>query len=87
MKDFEIARASVIWSDHVRTGRNNQDAVCVYEDDDALLVTVCDGCSSGAGGESHNEVGAQLGARLLMRALRSYRGRYPVAFASAIINW
>src|SRR5215467_2985954 len=61
---FEIAGGSVTGRAHVAAGRNNQDAFCWASDADGLVAVVCDGCSSGP----HNEVGAQLGARLFVQA-------------------
>jgi hypothetical protein len=46
-------------------GRNNQDAYAWAYLDQALLAVVCDGCGSG----KHSEVGAQLGARLIVQAM------------------
>lgn len=68
---FQVASGTIIGADHVRVGRNNQDARCVLQDADRLVVVVCDGCSSGAGGigVSSNEVGAQLGARVVANRL------------------
>lgn len=62
---FEVAAGSVTGRDHVLAGRNNQDAYCWTCLDHALLAVVCDGCSSG----KHSEVGAQIGARLLVQAM------------------
>lgn len=69
---FEIAAGSVPGRQHVLTGRNNQDAYAWQCLPQALLAVVCDGCGSGA----HSEVGAQVGARLVLEALR---GALPVA--------
>ncbi|MCY3023249.1 MAG: protein phosphatase 2C domain-containing protein [Planctomycetota bacterium] len=63
---FEVAAGSVLGRDHVLAGRNNQDACCCQRDEHGLVAVVCDGCSSG----KHSEVGAKLGARLLVEALR-----------------
>jgi len=62
---FDIAAGSVIGRDHQLAGRNNQDAYAWAYLEHALLAVVCDGCSSG----KHSEVGAQLGARLVVAAL------------------
>ena len=46
-------------------GRNNQDAyhwACLPQ---AVMAVVCDGCGSG----KHSEVGAQIGARLMIEAM------------------
>jgi hypothetical protein len=61
---FEIAGGSVAGRAHVAAGRNNQDAFCWASTADGVVAVVCDGCSSGP----HSEVGAQLGARLLVQA-------------------
>jgi hypothetical protein len=62
---FDIAAGSVTGRDHVLAGRNNQDAyhwACLPQ---AVMAVVCDGCGSG----KHSEVGAQIGARLLIEAM------------------
>ncbi len=56
-----IRGASVIGREHVRLGRNNQDAVACAEHKGAQTIVVADGCSS----EPHSEVGAQLASRWL----------------------
>ena len=57
--------AAVIGARHLRTARNGQDAAAVWIGEAAGAVVVCDGC--GSGGSS--EVGARLGAQLLIAAL------------------
>jgi hypothetical protein len=57
--------AAVIGARHLRTARNGQDAAAVWVGEGAGAVVVCDGC--GSGGSS--EVGARLGAQLVMAAL------------------
>ena len=64
MAPFEIAGGSVTGHAHVAAGRNNQDAFCWASGADGLVAVVCDGCGSGP----RSEVGAQIGARLLVRA-------------------
>ena len=62
---FDIAAGSVTGRDHVLAGRNNQDAyhwACLPQ---AVMAVVCDGCGSG----KHSEVGAQIGARLMIEAM------------------
>ena len=62
---FDVAAGSVTGRDHVLAGRNNQDAyywVCLPH---AVIAVVCDGCGSG----KHSEVGAQMGARLIVAAM------------------
>src|SRR4051794_26892607 len=67
---FEVAAGSVPGRDHLGrgnllAGRNNQDAYAWSCSEAGLVAVVCDGC----GGGRHSEVGAQLGARLLVTAL------------------
>jgi hypothetical protein len=62
---FEVACGSVLGRDHALAGRNAQDAYCCRLDGRGLAAVVCDGCSSG----KHSEVGAKLGAALLVEAL------------------
>ena len=62
---FQIAGGGVIGRDHARAGRNGQDAFAWGAREGALAAVVTDGCSSGP----HSEVGAKLGARLLLDAL------------------
>jgi hypothetical protein len=68
---FDIAAASVIGREHVRTGRNNQDSLHVCTQGEVLAAVVTDGCGSGA----HSEVGAQLGARCVGRAVHAVLGQ------------
>ncbi len=63
---FEVAAGSVAGRDHTALGRNNQDAYLVEEIPEAVLAVVTDGCGSGR----FSEVGARLGARLTIQALR-----------------
>lgn len=63
---FELAWGTITGREHARTGKNNQDACHADADGEALVAVVCDGCSSGR----HSEVGAQIGARLLVEAVR-----------------
>lgn len=66
---FEVAAGTVAGRDHRRLGRNNQDACSWWQDEDVTLAVVADGCGSG----THSEVGARLGARVLVEALRRRR--------------
>lgn len=61
--DHMIRGASVIGREHVRLGRNNQDAWACAEHHGARTIVVADGCSS----EPSSEVGAQLASRWLAR--------------------
>ena len=64
-KSIRGAAAAVTGARHLRAARNGQDAAAVWLGDDAGAVVVCDGCGSGAS----SEVGARLGARLVVAAL------------------
>ena len=57
--------AAVTGARHLRTARNGQDAVAVWSGEITGAVVVCDGCGSGAS----SEVGARLGAQLVIAAL------------------
>jgi protein phosphatase 2C-like protein len=59
---FEIAGGSVSGRSHVLAGRGNQDAYHWSIEERSLVAVVCDGCGSGA----ESEVGAAIGARLLV---------------------
>lgn len=59
MISFDIAAASVAGREHVRTGRNNQDALYVRASEHGVVAVVTDGCGS----SGHSEVGSWLGAR------------------------
>ncbi len=59
---FEIAGGSVSGRSHVLAGKGNQDAYYWAGQETSLVAVVCDGCGSGAS----SEVGAELGARLLV---------------------
>lgn len=67
LAQFELAAGSIPGREHVRLKRGCQDALAYHHEPDALIAVVCDGCGSGA----HSEVGAKLGARLLVNGLRS----------------
>jgi len=63
---FDVAAGTVLGRDHTASGKNNQDAFCCCQEKNWLAAVVCDGCGSG----THSEVGAKLGARLILEALR-----------------
>ncbi|UQA59641.1 protein phosphatase 2C domain-containing protein [Polyangium aurulentum] len=63
-KEFEIAAGSVPGRSHVLAGRGNQDAFAFRAGKDGLFAVVCDGCGSSA----HSEVGAAIGARVVLEA-------------------
>ncbi len=62
---FEIAGGSILGRSHRLTGKNNQDALCCFQESDCTVAVVCDDCGSGA----QSEVGAHIGARLVARAV------------------
>jgi hypothetical protein len=62
---FDIAAGSVTGRDHVLAGRNNQDSYHWASLPQAVMAVVCDGCGS----SKHSEVGAQIGARLMIEAM------------------
>lgn len=64
---FAIAAGSVAGRHHAHAGRNNQDAWAWTRSDAGVVAVVCDGCSSAP----RSEVGAALGARLLVQALQA----------------
>jgi hypothetical protein len=63
-REFEIAAGSVPGRSHILAGRGNQDAFAFRAGKDALFAVVCDGCGSSA----HSEVGAAIGARVVLEA-------------------
>ncbi len=63
---FAGAVGSVPGREHIRVGKNNQDACFVGWFQDAAIAIVCDGCSSAA----HSEVGSKLGVRFVAEAVR-----------------
>ena len=65
MDTISLASAAVTGARHLRTARNGQDAAGTWAQDRMAAVVVCDGC--GSGGSS--EVGARLGAQLVIAVL------------------
>jgi hypothetical protein len=61
---FEIAGGSITGQAHLAAGRNNQDAFCWAVNGAGLVAVVCDGC----GTAPHSDVGAKLGAQLVVQA-------------------
>ncbi|MEI6331512.1 MAG: protein phosphatase 2C domain-containing protein [Pseudanabaena sp.] len=59
---FEYVIGSIIGRNHVLAGKNNQDAYGIVANEKFIIAVVCDGCGSG----KHSEVGAKLGARLVI---------------------
>lgn len=62
---FEFAGGSTAGRSHRFAGKNNQDALCCLKLPGCAVAVVCDGCGSGR----QSEVGAQLGAPLVVQAL------------------
>jgi hypothetical protein len=69
-----VRTASAIGREHVRLGRNNQDAVATARGGSAVVAVVCDGCSA----EPGSEVGAQLGSRFLANWLALRMAQAPL---------
>jgi hypothetical protein len=65
MNTMRTAAAAVTGARHLRTGRNGQDAAAGWTGARGGAIVVCDGCGSGAS----SEVGARLGAQLVIAAL------------------
>lgn len=65
MQDIEACSASVIGSEHIRVGKNNQDSYAVTNLNGHMAAVVCDGCGSG----KQSEIGAFLGARIIGRVI------------------
>ncbi|MBD2188911.1 protein phosphatase 2C domain-containing protein [Pseudanabaena mucicola] len=62
---FEYASGAIIGRNHVLASKNNQDAYQIEINDKFIAAVVCDGCGSG----KHSEVGAKLGARIVVAAI------------------
>ena len=66
MKDlFEIAGGTITGSEHIKSGKNNQDAFYWTVSENALVAVVTDGCSDAP----HSEVGAKIGAKIVANAI------------------
>jgi serine/threonine protein phosphatase PrpC len=71
---FLVSIGSVRGSDHLRLGRNNQDAAASHTSADVLVAVVADGCSAGPS----SEVGARFAASWLSSWVpRSWRSDVP----------
>jgi protein phosphatase 2C-like protein len=82
MNTISAASAAVTGARHVRVARNGQDAAASWVGEGAGAIVVCDGCGSGAS----SEVGARLGAQLVIGAIaaRLARGERPGALWSGV---
>jgi hypothetical protein len=65
-KGFVVRGGSVLGRDHALLGRNNQDAFALWSKEEACIAVVTDGCGSGR----FSEIGAGVGARMMVEALR-----------------
>ncbi|HZJ63240.1 MAG TPA: protein phosphatase 2C domain-containing protein [Kofleriaceae bacterium] len=65
MNTISARGAAVSGARHLRMARNGQDAVATWTGDGAGAIVVCDGCSAG----HSSEVGARLGAQLVIAAV------------------
>ena len=70
---FEYAIGSIIGRNHVLAGKNNQDAYRIVANEKFIIAVMCDGCGSG----KHSEVGAKLGARLVINAIADLLNQSP----------
>jgi hypothetical protein len=70
LTQFQIAAGSVTGREHLRLGKNNQDALYYRCLPWATIAVVCDGCGSSA----HSEVGAKLGAKIVVESLHYVGG-------------
>ncbi len=73
---FEIAGGSVAGRDHRASMLNSHDAYYWEAHPGVIVAVVCDGCGSGG----HSEVGAKLGARMVVRQVLRWFGSDPKAF-------
>jgi len=65
MYTITASAAAVTGARHLRIARNGQDAAAAWTGEGQGAVVVCDGCGSGAS----SEVGARLGAQLVIAAV------------------
>src|ERR1051325_1436163 len=75
MNTISASSAAVTGALHLGVARNGQDAAGHWVGEGAGAIVVCDGCGSGAS----SEVGARLGAQLVIGAVaaRLQRGERP----------
>lgn len=65
---FDLAAGSVAGREHRASLRNGHDAFSMAATNGLLAAVVCDGCGSG----EHSEVGAKLGARMVVCEILRY---------------
>ena len=79
MRTFHICGGSVHGSDHAKPGQpgytNNHDAFRFLWKPECIIGVVCDGCGSGA----HSEVGANIGASLVLQGIAHELPKYEQA--------
>src|SRR5689334_9270655 len=76
---MDTIAASVIGARHLRIARNGQDAAAAASGPGWAVAAVCDGCSAGA----YSEVGARLGAMLVVASLARRFGAGEAGLADA----
>jgi len=74
LKNFEIAGASVLGTDHLKMGKNNQDFFHWLRTDDYLIAIVSDGC--GSENAKYSEVGSKLLSTIFANYLAKYLERH-----------
>lgn len=81
MKEFEFVQGSIIGREHRRFNKNNQDAYSVVEDDNWIIATVCDGCSTAVGkdGEGYSPL-SEVGSNLICRMFNSITAKRLLQF-------
>lgn len=81
---FDLGSGSIPGKDHLfngnlLVGKNNQDAVSIYQSTGLAVAVVADGCGS----KPSSEVGSQLGARLMATALSKQCMRHSALIKSS----
>jgi hypothetical protein len=88
MKEFLVTGGSVPGTEHTRPGQpswtNNHDAYQIRRiGEDVLIGVVCDGCGSAP----HSEVGAKIGAEMIVREFEAVHGDVSKeSFANILIS-
>ncbi len=81
--EFLIAGGSVMGTEHREVPRNNEDAYAWLEMPSALAAVVCDGNGSG----EHTEVGAKMGAKLILASIRQTLRFHPEYEVVSVEFW
>lgn len=79
---FEVAAGTVAGGDHVAAGRGGQDGFCWASSTEMIAAVACDGCGSAR----CSEVGARIGARLLVAALVRHGPRLVLAPSQELLD-